>query len=232
MMNIAFCNFPKHYYINRTEELNLEVRQYLTKKNNQVICKYFDSINEIIIPYDFYFSYISKSEDITDINSIKQKFLFGDIVLVAETLDFAILGFEYLCLGYLIIPIKKENLYRLLDNMCEKNKKEIMSVQTPSGLKRFLTSNLVYVNIEGRSICYHLTDGYDIRTNALRKSFKETVNKNLLTNNTFLFLKPALIINLEKIVTINKDDMIEFDNGVFYPISKVQREKILKRILE
>lgn len=226
MLNIAFCNFPEHYHVNKMKELHSEVKQYLQKKKNQVVCRNFNSVKEIVIPHDFYFSYVTKPQDIIDIHSIKEKFLFGEIIIVAETTEFALLGFENLCLGYLIVPIKTERLHRLLDNIDKKKKKEIMSVHTPDGLKRFFTSSLTYVNIEGRSICYHLEDE-DIYTNALRKSFKKTVNENLLTNNTFLFIEPALIVNLEKIVCVSKDDMIEFDNGITYPISKVQREKIV-----
>ena len=229
MISVAFYNFPNYYHM--SEELKLEVKQYLKQKNNYLFYKYFDSTKEIIIPYDFYFGFVTKEEDIIDINTIRKKFSSGEIVLVSETLDFTVLGFEYLCFGYLIVPLNKKDLYRLLDNMCKRNKREIISVQTPTGLKRFYSSDLKYVNIEGRQICYHLKDK-DIFTNVLRKSFKETVNKNLLSNPCFLFLSPSLVINLEKIRGVNKNGIIEFEDETSYPVSKTQIEKILKRFNE
>ena len=229
MISVAFYNFPNYYHM--SEQLKSQVNQYLKQKNNYLFYKYFDSTKEMAVPYDLYFAFVTKEEDIIDINTIRKKFSSGEIVLVSETLDFTVLGFEYLCFGYLIVPLNKKDLYRLLDNMCKRNKREIISVQTPTGLKRFYSSDLKYVNIEGRQICYHLKDK-DIFTNVLRKSFKETVNKNLLSNPCFLFLSPSLVINLEKIRGVNKNGTIEFDDETSYPVSKTQIEKILEKFNE
>ena len=58
--------------------------------------------------------------------------------------------------------------------------------------------HLNYVDIEGRSLCYHMSYGYIQANRTLRTSFEKAMYPYLKHEN-LLFLKPSLLINLSNI---------------------------------
>lgn len=227
MMNVIYCGFPDNYYEenNKKQLLNLEVRQYLSNKNHSAVFKKVASIDNIDMPYDFYIVYITSEEQIVQMYNLKKQFGYGEIIVVADVLDFSITAFAYQCLGYAVLPLKRPILYKLLDNMCEKIRRGVVTVYTPEGMKRIQTAELLYVNIEGRTICYHLTGNRVIRSGVLRKNFKDSVCRDLLTNNIFLFMEPSLIVNTNRITMVGVNDLIKFGEVELY-VSKRQRDRI------
>ena len=232
MINIIFCNFPEDILEKDESKLDDHIKKYLIKRNNRVICRYVQNIEEIIRGYDFYFVYIRDPKDLTKISEIKQKFAHGDIVIIADSIDYALIGYEHMCFGYLIYPIDRKHLNVLLDNMCERIKKYIITIYTPGGLERFQASSLLYANIEGRSICYHLQGGIDLHSGTLRKSFREHICKDLLLDDNFLYLEPALVVNLNHIAHIGTDEnIIKLTTGEIYPVSKRQKTIIIEHVI-
>ena len=75
--------------------------------------------------------------------------------------------------------------------------------------KKIYLNDINYINIEHRSIVYHTTFGNE-STSTLQTSFKKAVK--LINHSSFLFLEPALLINLANIDTLQKDCII-FANG-------------------
>ena len=81
----------------------------------------------------------------------------------------------------------------------------------------FDTQTIVDIDIEKRSLCYHLSDKTTICSQNIRASFEKSIYP-LQNNKIFLFLAPSLLINISQIKILNKNNII-FDNDdvLFYP---------------
>lgn len=98
-----------------------------------------------------------------------------------------------------------------------KVKSKIMLVPTVAGEEMVYIKNLNYINIEERSLCYHLSEGVIKASYVLRNSFVKSIN-HYLHHENLLFIKPSLLINIANIKALNRD-FITFKNGeiLYYP---------------
>jgi hypothetical protein len=98
-----------------------------------------------------------------------------------------------------------------------KTRSKIMLVPTAAGEELIYIRNLNYINIEERSMCYHLTEGMLKASHVLRNSFEKSI-RQYLHNDNLMFIKPSLLINLANIKSLNRE-YITFRNGevLYYP---------------
>ena len=94
-----------------------------------------------------------------------------------------------------------------------KTRSKIMLVPTAAGEELIYIRNLNYINIEERSMCYHLTEGMLKASHVLRNSFEKSIQQ-YLHNDNLMFIKPSLLINLANI-----REYITFRSGevLYYP---------------
>lgn len=85
------------------------------------------------------------------------------------------------------------------------------------GNEKIYIRHLNYVDIEGRSLHYHLSYGELQDGRILRTSFEKAMCPYFKHEN-LLFLKPSLLINLSNIKALKKDSIL-FKNGdiLYYP---------------
>ena len=87
-------------------------------------------------------------------------------------------------------------------------------------MNTFQINNLNYINIVRRCLCYHLKDGTIFDGQTLRSSFEKAIDP-LQHHKSFIFLPPSLLINLNEIKAINKDNIIfENDDILFFPMKQ------------
>lgn len=93
----------------------------------------------------------------------------------------------------------------------------LMIISTPEGDRRIDMDLLNYIDIEQRSLCYHLKSGPVKAAHVLRTSFAKAI-EHYLHNKNLLFIKPSLLINMDNVDILNKDHII-FSNGeiLYYP---------------
>lgn len=92
---------------------------------------------------------------------------------------------------------------------------KIITIQTTNDYVKIYTKQIKYINIENRSICYHLIDGTSIESQKLRTSFENSIG-NIKNCENFIYLKPALIFNLKEIKSIERYKVTFNDNDVYY----------------
>lgn len=122
-------------------------------------------------------------------------------------------------------PIDYKKLDEILFHIRKKIQNSFICIQTIEGDWRLQINELNYVNIEGRNLCYHLTDGTTTNSATLTTSFKKAITP-LDQHELLLFIKPSLLINISKIKIIDTNRII-FDNNDWMPVSTPQR-KIIK----
>jgi hypothetical protein len=91
----------------------------------------------------------------------------------------------------------------------------IIIIPTVTGDKRMSLDCLNYIDIEQRSLCYHLLDENLKARHVLRTSFQKAI-EGLLGNNHLLFLRPSLLINVDNVEFLTKDHMVFINGDVLY----------------
>lgn len=121
---------------------------------------------------------------------------------------------------FIINPYEKEDIHEILLEIKQEIKEDSVIIKTPTGEKRVRINNLNYINIVRRCLCYHLKDGTIFDGQTLRSSFEKAIDP-LQHHKSFIFLPPSLLINLNEIKAINKDNIIfENDDILFFPMKQ------------
>ena len=104
-----------------------------------------------------------------------------------------------------------------LDNqyILDERQKELVVISTSKGYKRVELKDLNFIDIEERSLFYHLNTEVIKARCILRTSFAKAVEQYLCNDNLF-FLKPSLLINIDNIQFLNKDHIIFKNDEVLY----------------
>ena len=99
-----------------------------------------------------------------------------------------------------------------------------ITIKRNSEITKIKTSHIYYVDIENRNITYHCKDK-TYYSNVLQKSFaKNTVE--LQENSQFVFLEPAILINLSHIETLAADHAVMDNEDIkYFPKTKYAKIK-------
>lgn len=85
-----------------------------------------------------------------------------EIVFLTVSPDFALEAYSVRARHYIVKPVVREALFRLLDELAdqlEREEGETLVVKTKSGLRRLRTDQLEYCEILGRTLYYHMASG-------------------------------------------------------------------------
>ena len=100
---------------------------------------------------------------------------------------------------------------------------KLIIISAKEGDRRVSLDYLNYIDIEQRSLCYHLKNE-DVNARCiLRTSFSKAI-EHYLHNDNLIFLKPSLLINMDNIEYLNKDHIIFKNNDILYYPKKHYQE--------
>ena len=102
-----------------------------------------------------------------------------------------------------------------------------ITIQTTNDYIKVYVKQIKYINIENRSICYHLIDGVNIESQKLRTSFNNSIGNNVKNCKDLIYLKPALVFNLEQIQSIDRYKVV-FNDGEEYYFPKCKYNILLE----
>ena len=135
------------------------------------------------------------------------------IIYVTSETGYAIEAFKVHAYHYLLKPIKQQELFALLDDLCLKIKdtdSKYILVKTNDGVEKIDIEEINYVELLKRRLYYHLIDDTEIVSVSLHGSFKEA-NASLLEDERFVMCGASYVINLHQIKQITQED-INFNN--------------------
>lgn len=173
---------------------------------------------------DIYILSLLKGINYKDVhNRLKKKHFHAKIIYLINSIeDLKIIQNLQPCY-FLIYPFSSTDLYHLL-NKIENN---FTTIKIIRGEKLINLDEINYINIIGRSLGYHLTNGETFNGISMRSSFsKET--KELLNYSNLFFIAPAFIINLDNIDTI-QNTKVKFKNGDTTYLARSAMEKLLEK---
>lgn len=124
------------------------------------------------------------------------------ILFFTSSTEFALESYSVNAINYVLKPITKEKFFFTFDDVLERMKIEeddTIIVKSMEGIQKILLPNLIFAEVIGRSVFYHLISGKVI---TCVEPFS-SVCENLLKHSCFIKTHRSYIVNMKHISTIN-----------------------------
>lgn len=225
MLKIAICDDEKECCENTAAFLNA----YFSERRKPARISTFCSGEELIScveeqgEFDIYFLDILMPElnGVDTAAKLKSIQPNGIIIYLTVSKDFAVESYMTEAFFYLMKPVKEEILCNVLNkavNFILKHQNESIPVKTRTDTRRLDFDEIMYVELVGKSLCFHLVDNSSVLTTSQRISFGEAVEP-LLKDRRFLQCGASFVVNLFYIKAVEKDTAV-FKNGIKISLPK------------
>lgn len=205
------------------------LEEYMDSRNLPLKIKIFSSGNELLTSVEKGNEYDMFLLDIVmpEMNGIelgmklRQLNQSGEIIYLTASPDYAIESYQTRAFFYLLKPIQKEQVFFVLDEAVKsrnKKKEQSFKLKTREGTRMIMYDDLLYAELNNRSIRYYLQDGSFFDSMTMTKSFKDMVS-GLLTDERFFLCGASFLLNLYHVRMIDKKG-VRLTNGVYLELPK------------
>ena len=129
------------------------------------------------------------------------------ILFFTSSPEFALESYSVKAINYVLKPISKEKLFFTFDELLEQIKVEkeeaAVIVKSNEGIQKILISNLVFAEVIGRNVLYHLRSGKVVECTEPFSS----VCDNLLKYVCFIRPHRSYLVNMQYVDTIENHQM-------------------------
>ncbi|MEG1790576.1 MAG: LytTR family DNA-binding domain-containing protein [Oscillospiraceae bacterium] len=225
-MKIAICDDDKDELLYISSIINA----YRLERTVSLRCDAFNSATELLSTaksgsYDLYLldvimPAVSGMETAKEIRGFDRD---AAIVFLTSSPEFAVESYQYKAQDYLLKPAKAAQIYALLDTLFAKTQKppDGFGVKTKNGMGRILFDKLVFLEVMGRCLYFHLSDGSVREALASLAEFEDT----LLARPEFIRTHRAYIVNLLQVAELNANEAITL-TGNRVPVSRKNYSKV------
>ena len=124
------------------------------------------------------------------------------ILFFTSSPEFALESYSVKAINYVLKPISKEKLFFTFDELLEqiktKDEEDAVIVKSNEGIQKILISNLVFVEVIGRNVLYHLRSG---KVTECTESFSPVCD-SLLKYGCFIKPHRSYLVNMQYVDTI------------------------------
>ena len=140
------------------------------------------------------------------------------IIFLTATLEYAVASYDVQAFYYLVKPVDKNRLFRVLDNATSEltSRAEIFTVKNRQGELRLYYKDLLYVDMSDRMLQFHMRDGRTAVGSTIRISFREAVAVFLERPN-FVLCGAGMMINLDFIDAMSSESVMMRDGTQIFP---------------
>lgn len=153
------------------------------------------------------------------------------IIYLTSSMDFAYQAFAVFAQRYLLKPLKEKELHEAMDfavnNALQMQKS--LYVNTAQGIQQVFYNEIEYVENAARALHIFATDGEEIISRLLRKSFESGMD-GLLTSRDFIQTHKSFIVNLSQVRLYDPCQMT-MRSGTLIPISKSRQAEVKRSYL-
>lgn len=145
----------------------------------------------------------------------------GDIIYLTISPEYAVDSYAARAFYYLMKPADRDALFRVLDQAAavqEKRKAACVAVRTKEGLERLRLDEIVYAELSGRAVRYHLAGGGAVDSVTLRGPFQEEMGP-LLADQRFFLCGASFVVNLFYVTGVEKG-CLRVDGGGQVPLAR------------
>ena len=142
----------------------------------------------------------------------------AEIVFLSTSPGFAYESYGVRALNYLLKPITRENLFALLDQLHRQEEKteEALTLKTGSSIIRVPYAHISYVEVIGKHVYFHLSDGNVREVTGALKDFEAM----LLPRPEFMRVHRSYIVNMHQVKELSPSDIRTF-SGHSLPVSRL-----------
>ncbi len=154
----------------------------------------------------------------------------ASIIFFSSSPEFALESYSVIALNYALKPVTEEKFFLALDEVLDRireEKEDTIIVKSQGGIQIIQISNLVFAEVKGRHVLYHLRSGRVIKC---VESFT-SVSGNLLKYRQFIKPHRSFIINMQYVDTIQKSQ-ITMQTLTTVPIAQGRTREIKQRCLD
>ncbi len=151
-------------------------------------------------------------------NEIRKMDEVAKIIFLTSSSEFAVESYSVGAFNYLIKPIQRPQLFSVLEkagNDIISDLKQFIVVKTPSTLSKVFLHELIYVEVIGRTVCFHQKGGARVESIITISQVKAA----LLIDKRFIQPHRSYIVNLDYVQKLSPDGFTTKD-GQFIPISR------------
>lgn len=152
------------------------------------------------------------------------------ILFFTSSPEFALESYSVKAINYILKPISKEKLFFTFDELFEQIKSEkdedAIIVKSNEGIQKILISNLVFAEVIGRSILYHLRSGKVIEC---IEAFSSVCN-NLMRYGCFIKPHRSYLVNMQYVDIIDNHQII-LQTLSSVPVAQGKAKQIKKQYL-
>ncbi|NLN64382.1 MAG: response regulator transcription factor [Clostridiaceae bacterium] len=152
------------------------------------------------------------------------------ILFFTSSPDFAFESYSVRAINYILKPVTKEKFFVTFDELLEQIKAEkdddAIVVKSSEGIKKILISNLVFAEVLGRDVLYHLRSG---KITECSESFSSVCDK-LMKYGCFIKPHRSYLVNMQYVDTI-ENHQITLQTRAVVPIAQGKTKEIKKRYL-
>lgn len=145
----------------------------------------------------------------------------GEIIYLTASPDYAVESYQTRAFFYLLKPIQKEQLFLVLDEAVKSRNKKIeqsFKLKTREGTRLIMYDDLLYAELNNRSIRYYLQDGSFWDSMTMTRSFKDAVS-GLLEDERFFLCGASFLVNLYHVRMVDKKGA-RLTNGKYLELPK------------
>ena len=145
----------------------------------------------------------------------------GAIIYLTVSPEYAVDSYAARAFDYLMKPVEPERLFAALDQAAaalEKRRTACVAVRTREGLRRVRLDEILYAELAGRVVRYHLADGTALDSVTVRGSFREECGP-LLADPRFFRCGASFAVNLFYVTAVERG-ALQLDGGVRVPLSR------------
>ena len=230
----AFCDDD----LTMIHEMKTLFDQYCREQNREIACTVFHSSLELLAEIEkgahfdiLFLDVIMPGQNgMNAAREIRQYDHTIKIIFLTSSSEFAVESYTVDAFFYYVKPIREEAFRRLMDSAlseCEKERQDSLVLRCKNGITRILLRKLVYCEVIGRTLVFHMDDG--IKHESIGSL--DELSDRLAKYGGFLRPHRSFLINMEYIRNISYKAII-LDNLEKIPIPHGKCSEIKNLYLE
>ena len=154
----------------------------------------------------------------------------ASIIFFTSSAEFALEGYSVKAANYILKPVSEEKLFATFDELLDQIKFEkeenTIIVKSTEGVQKIALASLVFVEVSGRNVLYHLWSGKVIEC---RESFAP-VSDQLMKYGSFMRPHRAYLVNMQYVDTIG-NHQITLQTLATVPIAQGKAKEMKQQYL-
>lgn len=154
----------------------------------------------------------------------------GAIIYLTVSPEYAVASYAARAFYYLMKPAEPDKLFQVLDQAMaelEKKRAACVAVRTRDGVERVRLDEVVYAELAGRTVRYHLADGSSLESVTVRGPFQAAAAP-LLADRRFFLCGASFVANLFYVAAVEKG-ALRMDGGARVPLARGRAAQAKRR---